>query len=148
MSALDQMTKFIPLGQIFLFDRKGYFLLDKANFFMDDPHLLDRDEVLFMTRQKVGHRCTLDEVFKAASQMYGVQVEEILALGKQRGVSEARAMICWLVREASHLSLTELSRQLNRELSSLSQAATRLIKRSKVNADLANRMVKMKSELL
>jgi hypothetical protein len=30
-------NQIIPLGQIILFDRKEYLLLDKPNFFMDDP---------------------------------------------------------------------------------------------------------------
>jgi hypothetical protein len=29
--------QFIPLGQIILFDQKEYLLLDKPNFFMDNP---------------------------------------------------------------------------------------------------------------
>jgi len=106
------------------------------------------DEVLITTRQTVGRRSTLDEVLKAVSEIYSVQVEEILALGKQRRASEARAVVCWFVREASHLSLTELSRRTNREISSLSQLAIRLIERSKANTDLAKQMVKLKSDLL
>jgi len=106
------------------------------------------DDVLTTTRQAVGRQCTLEEVLKAVSQIYRVQVEELLAPGKQRRAFEARAMVCWLVREASHLSLTELSRRLNREVSSLSQAAARVMERSKENTDLANRIAKLKSELL
>jgi putative transposase len=106
------------------------------------------DEVLITTRQTVGRRSTLDEVLKAVSEIYSVQVEEILALGKQRRASEARGMVCWFVREAGHLSLTELSRRTNREISSLSQLSIRLIERSKANTDLEKQMVKLKSDLL
>jgi hypothetical protein len=37
MSTLDQMIQILPLGQIILFDRKEYLLLDNASSFMDDP---------------------------------------------------------------------------------------------------------------
>lgn len=59
--------------------------------------------------------------------------------GKQRYVSEARGMIAHWVREISGLSLTDLSRRMKRDVSSLSHAADRITRHSKEDSDLAKR---------
>ena len=76
-----------------------------------------------------------------------IPVEEVVAIGNERGPSEVRGMISWLVREARHLSLTELSTRLNRDLSTLSVAAKRLVERSRRDPGLRKRMTNLKRDL-
>ncbi len=106
------------------------------------------NEVLKLTKERTGHRVALDEILERVCNLHGKRVEEVIAVGKVRGASQARAMICWLVREAGHLSLTELSKRLNRDISGLSMAAARLVESSKTDSLLAARMAKLKLELL
>ena len=55
---------------------------------------------------------------------------EVLAVGKARRASEARATMAWLVRELPHVTLADLSTHLGRDLTTLSAAATRLQQRA------------------
>ena len=60
--------------------------------------------------------------------------------GKVRPGSEARACAALLIQEQEGITLTELGRYLNRDLSSLSQSANRLRKRI-VNDKKAERRI-------
>jgi hypothetical protein len=106
------------------------------------------DEVLRLREARVGLRLTLEQILQRVCDRYGIELESITASGKQRGPSEMRGMISWIVREAAHLSLMELSKRLNRDISSLSVAARRLVEKSKIDTRLAKKMAQLKSDLL
>jgi len=106
------------------------------------------EAILKNTQEGKERKLTPDEVLEKVCSAYGIPVEEVVAAGNERGPSQARGMICWLVREARHLSLTELSRRLNRDLSTLSVAAKRLVEKSKSDPGLRKRMTNLKSDLL
>ena len=82
---------------------------------------------------------TLDEIIDRVCNLYGLTEKEIAAGGKQRQPSEARGMIAYLVREVSGMSLTDLSRRLKRDVSSLSGVAERVLSRSREDSDLEKR---------
>ena len=105
------------------------------------------EEVLKVMRQEIVHKVSIEEVLKTVCNLYGLDVQEVVEIGKGRGSSEARAMICWLVRQHRHLSLTDLSRWLNRDISALSVAASRLVEKSKKESLLAARMAQLKASL-
>jgi len=71
-----------------------------------------------------------------------------MAAGKERGPSEARALMCWLVREEKHLSLTDLSKRFKRDISGLSIAASRLVEKARRDRVLAAKMTQLKADLL
>ncbi|MDH4231657.1 MAG: transposase [Nitrospirota bacterium] len=73
---------------------------------------------------------TLDGIIARVGNLYGLTEEEITAGGKQRYSSEARGMIAYLVREATGLSMTELARRMKRDVSTLSLAADKIMRRS------------------
>jgi len=106
------------------------------------------DEVLRLREERVGPRLTLEQILQRVCDRYGIELESITASGKQRGPSEVRGMISWIVREAGHLSLTELSKRINRDISSLSVAARRLVEKSKIDTRLAKKMAQLKLDLL
>ena len=106
------------------------------------------EEVLALKGEKAGPRVTIDEILLRVCDQYGIHPQDVIAAGKQHGPSEARAMMSCLVREAPHLSLTELSRRLNREISSLSKASRRLVDKSKFNAQLARKMTQLRTDLV
>jgi len=105
------------------------------------------EEVQKATRQEIVHKVTLEEILKSVCNLYGLDVQEVVEVGKRRDSSEARAMICWLVRQQRHLSLTDLSRRFNRDISALSVAASRLVEKANKESLLAARMAQLKANL-
>jgi putative transposase len=97
------------------------------------------DRVYTESDQEEKKSVTLDEIIKKVCKVYGLTEEEINAGGKQRYPSEARGMIAYLVREKSGLSLTDLSRCMKRDVSTLSLAADKIIKCSKEDAEMRKR---------
>jgi hypothetical protein len=73
---------------------------------------------------------TLDEIIERVGKEYGLTEAEIVAVGRRRYPAEARGMIAYLVREAAGLSLTELGRRMKRDVSTLSLAADKIMRRS------------------
>lgn len=68
---------------------------------------------------------TLDDIVTAVLKIYTMQENELAASGRKRLNSEARGMVAWAVLELSDATLTELSRRLNRDVSTLSIASRR-----------------------
>ncbi len=52
------------------------------------------EDVLKLMRQEIVHKVTLEEILKTVCKSYGLDVQEVVEVGKGRGSSEARAMIC------------------------------------------------------
>ena len=92
-------------------------------------------EYLYRLRQegheKFGSQVSLDRILERVCPSYRIEVASLNSAGRQHRLSEVRAIISWIVRETKHLSLTELSKRLKRDISSLSVASRRLVERSK-----------------
>ena len=69
------------------------------------------------------------------------------ASGKERPFTEARAVASLLVQERSHLSLTELGRELNRDISPLGRVGRRLLKEATRDERLRELVEKVRGEL-
>lgn len=103
------------------------------------------EEVLSLKGEKVGSEVTLDQILERVCHSYGIEVESLTSAGRQHRLSEVRAMISWIVRETRQLSLTELSQRLNRDISSLSVSARRLVEKSTLDSHLSKKMEELKS---
>jgi putative transposase len=103
------------------------------------------EEVLRRKGEKSPSRVTLDQILERVGRCYGIEVESLSSAARQHRLSEARAMISWIVRETGNLSLTELSKRLNRDISSLSVSARRLVEKSKLDEHLSKKMEELKS---
>ena len=103
------------------------------------------EEVLSLKGEKVGSEVTLDQILERVCHSYGIEVESLTSAGRQHRLSEVRAMISWIVRETKHLSLTKLSQRLNRDISSLSVSARRLVEKSTLDSHLSKKMEELKS---
>jgi len=106
------------------------------------------EEALEKAEQAERKPATIGEVIETVIKLYGLTEQEIVAGGKQRYVSEARGMIAYLVREISGLSLTDLSKRMRRDVSSLSAAAERILGSSKEDKELERRKRILREELL
>jgi len=77
------------------------------------------------------NRVTLNEIIGRVCAAYHMKRKELTAPGKNRQASEARSMIALIVREHPGITITEASRILHRDTSSLSSGAARLLVRSR-----------------
>jgi putative transposase len=102
------------------------------------------EEALTKAEQKQSRRLTLEQVLQAVCEQYEISLDYLSGGGRQRRISEPRSVAALLVREIEHLSLMDLSRRLKRDLSGLSQAASRLDKRMGSDDKLAKRVTKLR----
>lgn len=98
------------------------------------------EKVLATASQKMAQKTTLEQVLQAVCEKYDIDQDELFSGSRQKRISEPRAVVALLVRDIEHLSLTILSRKLNRDLSGLSQAASRLDRRLKSDKLLASKV--------
>ncbi len=90
--------------------------------------------------RKMIQRTTLDLVIQAVCEHYQIGQDELCGGSRQKRISEPRAVVALLVRDFEYLNLTALSRKLKRDLSGLSQAASRLDRRLKSDKELTNKV--------
>lgn len=105
---------------------------------LGDDHFSEK--ALATASQKIAKKTTLEQVLQAVCERYEIDQDELYSGSRQKRISEPRAVVALLVRDIEHLSLTVLSRKLNRDLSGLSQAASRLDRRLKSDKLLASKV--------
>jgi putative transposase len=98
------------------------------------------EEVLSRVRHERKRTPALGEVVKKVGEYYGVKEAELSAAGKSHRISVVRGIIAWLVLESRELTLVELSKQLKRDVSTLSSAAKRVFMLSSRDAGLYREM--------
>ncbi len=103
------------------------------------------DDALQKSGQGYGLRVSMEKIVALVSEVYSISPADLGRSGKQRTLSEARSMAAWLVREHEHLSLTEFGCRVNRDISSLSQGISRLLKRAESDNILAETMRQVQS---
>lgn len=87
------------------------------------------EEALSRVSQEGSHEATLEQVIQAVCAHYEISKDNLSSGSRQRRTSEPRSVVALLVRDSNHLSLTDLSRRFKRDLSGVSQSASRLEKR-------------------
>ncbi len=102
------------------------------------------EEALFRASQKVDHKATLEQVLQAVCNQYKIDQDALSGRSRQSRISEPRSVAALIVRETDHISLMDLSRKLKRDLSGLSQAASRLEKRLAKDSALEKKINKIK----
>lgn len=105
------------------------------------------EEAFIKASQQVSSKTTIAHVLKKVCKHYKIKPDDLSIRGKQRSLSEPRSIAAYIVRETDHLSLTELGRKLKRDLSGLSQAASRLDKRMRNDRVLFDRVKTIKESL-
>lgn len=69
---------------------------------------------------------SLETIIEAICSAYGLTKAELASRTRVRQISEARAVVALLVREAEMLTMVDLGKEIKQDVSSLSQAARRL----------------------
>lgn len=90
---------------------------------------------------------TIKKIIQKVCREYKVTKKDLKSGSRSKHLAEARAMSALIVRETPHLTLTDLSEELQRDLSGLSQAASRLYSRSTKDVEIAKRLKKIMGEL-
>ena len=89
-------------------------------------------------------KITLARVVADVCGEYGIKEKELSAAGKNRTGSQARAIVAYLVRELPHLTLTDASTRLKRDVTTLSASVNRLLTRLEEDAELQKRLNRLK----
>ena len=105
------------------------------------------DTILSQANQQREKECSLSEVIDIVCRRYGISETELKAPGKSRPCTDARGVAAFLVRESSHLSLTELGKFLNRDISGLGKAADRVVQRAREDKSFTAMMGELQFDL-
>jgi REP element-mobilizing transposase RayT len=105
---------------------------------LGDDNFIDR--VLSQKEAMPRPKISLDKVLTEVCRYYRIRQEELASPGKDRRLSEARAMTAWLVSEFEICPLVELGESAGRDITTLSSGGKRLRIRSKNDLELAKRM--------
>jgi len=105
------------------------------------------EKVLGQKPMRPKHATTLDEIVLKVCKRFGLEKKDLSASGKGRKLSEVRGIVAWLVLESGNSTLVELSKHMGRDTSTLSSAARRLQRRSKVDLKLAQLMNELLEEV-
>ena len=108
--------------------------------------LVDRERVDDAYRAYAYFRW-VDDVLDAVCRAFDCSVQDLRAPGKERPFTEARAVASLLVQERSHLSLTELGKALNRDISPLGRVGRHLLKEATRDDRLRELVGKIREEL-
>jgi putative transposase len=105
------------------------------------------DTVLSQANEQRRKECSLSEVIGIVCHSYGISETELKAPGKSRPYNDARSVAAFFVRESLLLSLTELGKVLNRDVSSLGKAADRVAQRARGDKPYAAMIKKLQIDL-
>lgn len=98
------------------------------------------ESVVEKLSRQVPRKATLEQIVQAVCRQYGITEDDLAGHSRRKRVAEPRAVAALLVRDHEDLRLTSLSQKLRHDLSGLSQAASRLDKRLKLDQQLANQV--------
>ncbi len=105
------------------------------------------DTVLNKTSQRSPRKVSLKDILNVVCKHYECEQIDLSSKSKSRPITEARAVAALLVRESDDHSLTELSRGIHRDLSTLSQAAARFERRMRKDSSLSEKINELKKQL-
>ena len=105
------------------------------------------EEALTKASQQISPKMSIEHVLKKVSKQYKIKPDNLSCRGKQRKLSKPRSIAAYIVQETEHLSLTELGKELKRNLSGLSRAVSRLDARMRNDKVLFDRVRKIKETL-
>lgn len=105
------------------------------------------DQALLKAEGRRAADIDLGQVIASVCAAYQLNVEELCNSGKGQPAAEARAVAALLLRNSETLSLVELARFLERDLSVLSQAAHRIKRRVGTESLLCTKLEEMSDKL-
>ena len=105
------------------------------------------DKVLGQSQERLKRPIAVDEIVSRVCKEFSLREEMLSGSGKDRKLSKVRAIAAWLVLDSGNLTLSELSKRVNRDSSTLSTAAKLLEKQAQTDTELRGLMKKIREEL-
>jgi putative transposase len=105
---------------------------------------LSVERKLYVTRIS---QVRLDHLINAISEYFEIPSNDLLGPSRERKISTIRGILALMVKEYSHLSLTELASLMKRDLSGLSRLAKKTEAELKNNHELKEKYVHLKADL-
>jgi len=106
------------------------------------------DKILGQSRERLKRSVTVEKIVSHVCRQLSVEEEELSGLGKDRRLCRVRAIAAWLVLDSGCLTLSELSKRVYRDCSTLSTAAKELDVRTQTDKKLRQLVTQMREELL
>lgn len=85
-------------------------------------------------------RVSMAKVIQEVCRVYGITEKQLIATGKYRQPSEARAAAAWVVRELPGMTLTQLGEQVGRDAVTLSNSINRIFNRANHDPSIRSRL--------
>lgn len=95
----------------------------------------------------VPEQITMEDILAAVQRQYAVSREDLTRPGKDRILSQARALAAWLVQDVPSITLKELAARTGRDISSLSAAAQRMQKQASRSPDLLRKKEELRKDI-
>jgi putative transposase len=105
------------------------------------------DKVLGRKQERLKRAVTVEEIVSWVCKEFSLRKDRLLGSRKDRRFSKVRAIAAWLVLDSGNLTLSELSKRVNRDSSTLSTAAKLLEKHAQTDTELRLVMNKMREDL-
>jgi len=105
------------------------------------------DKVLGQRQERSKRPLTVEEIVSLVCKEFSLREEMLSGSGKDRRLSKVRAIAAWLVLDSGNLTLSELSKRVNRDSSTLSTAAKFLERQAQADTELRGLMKNMREEL-
>lgn len=105
------------------------------------------EAALTRSKETINKNPSIETIISAVCFVYGLSKAEISSRSRVRKISEARGIAALLVRESEGLTLVELGKCFNQDLSSPSQAARRVEQRLREDSCLQGQLEAAKNNL-
>lgn len=105
------------------------------------------DKVFSQSHERSKRKVTVEEIISCVCQQFSLKKQMLSGSGKDRRLSNVRAIAAWLVLDSGGLTLAELSKWVKRDPSTLSTSAKDLERQAQTDNQLAQLMSKIREEL-
>ena len=105
------------------------------------------DKVLGQSKVRSRRRVTVEEIVTQVCKQFSLKEEVLLGPGKDRRLSKVRAIAACLVLDSGYLTLSELSKHVGRDPSTLSSGAKGLERQVQTDSQLARVISKIREDL-
>lgn len=105
-----------------------------------EQHAAVMDDLFAQVEQPSRKKVSMARVIQDVCRVYGVTEKQLVATGKYRNTSEARAAAAWIVRELPGMTLTQLGAHVGRDAVTLSNSINRIFKRANNDPSMLNKL--------
>jgi REP element-mobilizing transposase RayT len=99
-------------------------------------------------KQKLNHKIQIADVIEVVCNALNLNLKDLMKQGKHQNFAKARGILALLVSDIPSITLTELGKILNRDMTTLSAHALRIKKISQSNQDLARQINQLRNLIL